>query len=94
MSQVPNLRTFVVRFISPSNTRGARVSISEPAQEMLFGRTHRVTIPYDHRYNSCKEVALAHLEGLGFDIKCTGEDSKGYVIMADNWGMDFIELTK
>lgn len=89
---LPNYRQFKVTFLSPTNSRGARVKITEP-KRFTDGKTISVTLSYDYAIGDIEQQAVNHLDGLGFKLvgRCSATNSN--TILCNNWGLDFIELT-
>ena len=93
MSDTPNYRLLEVAFLGPTNTLGARVAIIESAAKE-FSHTDHVVMSYDYAIGDPLKQALQHLESTGFNPVCTGYDGSRHTIMCDNWGDNFVELTK
>jgi len=88
---LPNYRQFKVTFLSPNNTRGARVKITEPKRQTQ--KTISVVLSYDYAIGDIQQQAINHLDGLGFTLVARCSDKNSYTILCNNWGLDFIELT-
>ena len=93
MSDIPNYRLLEVAFLGPTNTKGARVAILESAaKERKY--TDHIVMSYDYAIGDILTQALQHLKNTGFNPVCTGYDGSRHTIMCDNWGENFVELTK
>ena len=88
---LPNYRQFKVTFLSPNNTRGARVKITEPKRQTQ--KTISVVLSYDYAIGDIEQQAVNHLDGLGFKLVARCSETNCYTILCNNWGLDFIELT-
>ena len=88
---LPNYRQFKVTFLSPNNTRGARVKITEPKRQTQ--KTISVVLSYDYAIGDIEQQAVNHLDGLGFKLMARCSETNSYTILCNNWGLDFIELT-
>ena len=89
---LPNYRQFKVTFLSPTNSRGARVKITEP-KRFTDGKTISVTLSYDYAIGDIEQQAVSHLDDLGFTLVARCSDANSHTILCNNWGLDFIELT-
>lgn len=56
MKNIQNVRAFRIAYLSATNNRNARVSITD------IRRDKRIIIPFDYKANSSIEVAVAHLK--------------------------------
>ena len=89
---LPNYRQFKVTFLSPTNSGGARVKITEP-KRFTDGKSISVTLSYDYAIGDIEQQAVNHLDGLGFTLVARCSETNSYTILCNNWGLDFIELT-
>ena len=55
-------RMIRVKYLGPTNHKKSRVKLYDASGES-------VTIPYDHKYNSCLEIAVDYLLSLGFNVR-------------------------
>jgi len=93
MGHIPNLRMFKVKFLGPTNHKGARVTITEPAaRELTF--KHRIVLSYSYSLGDVLEQAVQHLQDIGMNVTCTGSMGDEYCIMCDNFAEDWVELKK
>ena len=67
-----NLNTIEIKFISPTNTKGDRIKLSQTR----FNKTATKIISWNYKYSSMEEIALEYIiNKLGFnedDIVGTG----------------------
>lgn len=89
--EVPNLRQIKVKFISPTNSRGARVCIYEP-RRYNYEQTQRKYFSYSYKYGDIMRQAFQTLKANGFNIvsRCSEYDS--YTFLCDNWSDEFFEI--
>ena len=80
----PNQRTFSVRFLSPTNHRGARVKITDLVRE------ESGTLSYDYATSYIYEQAAAYLIGRGIDdlTLCVNNQMDCYLITSPNFQAD------
>lgn len=69
--------SFNVKFISPTNSRGARVSITS------FRDNSRITVPFDYSIGNTLGIAEKALSDLGFTIIGYTETKDTYIILSD-----------
>ena len=69
-----NLNTIEVKFISPTNFRGARVKMNSPRFKSS------VTISYDYSMSNTYEIAQEWLESKGFVCEYMSEGRSCYYI--------------
>jgi len=78
--QIKYMRGFSVKFLGPTNYRGARVRITD------MHRRESIVIDYDYVFNNCLEIAAEYLKKLGIECICrTGDKEKDY-LLTDNFG--------
>ena len=71
---VKRYRCFKVKFVSPTNFRPARISISDERgikpSARIDGKNKRLTkiISFDHSQNNSADIALNYLESIGIPI--------------------------
>ena len=77
----PNQRTFSVRFLSPTNHRGARVKITDLVRE------ESVTLGYDYAASYIYEQAAAYLTDRGISdlTLCVNNQMDCYLITSPNF---------
>jgi maltose-binding protein MalE len=74
-----NLRGFSITFLSPTNSRGARVKIED------LRHNKKVIISYDYEFNNIKDIALKFLEEKGIKINFSLETKKSYILLTDDF---------
>ena len=75
-----NLRTFEVRYVGATNSRGARVQITD------LLRNEKRIIAYDYKFNNVMDMAIEFLQNeLKVEILYTSENQKGYLLHTDNF---------
>ena len=76
-----NHRVFTVRFLRETNTKGARVSITE----LHNNKTYKKVISYNYDYDTARQAAENYLKALGLNLVGYGETNYGCVILSDSW---------
>jgi len=74
-----NSHLIEVTYVSPTNTRGARVKL----KSIRFGDA--ITLNYDYALGNIREQAQKYLKAAGYDLICYGESQKGYIIASDTF---------
>jgi hypothetical protein len=77
-----NLRCIQVKFLGPTNTRGARVKITENRNSSKDS----ITLDYSYEIGDGLKQAKKYLQDKG--INCTGYTNLGgglYIILSDSW---------
>jgi len=69
-----NLNTIEIKFISPTNFRGARIKLTSPRFKSS------VTISYDYSMSNTYEIAQEWLESKGFVCEYMSEGRSCYYI--------------
>lgn len=75
-----NLRILHFKFLGVTNTKGARVKIDDK----YFNQS--VTIPFDYKYGSASETAVAYLLENGWAVE--GVNGELGIILMSEWGMN------
>lgn len=78
---IKNLRGFEISFISPTDTKGARVKI----KDLRHDKTK--IISYSYNFISCKDDAEVYLKSLEIPCLYCCETEKGYIILSDNFNI-------
>tara|TARA_R110000822_G_scaffold21770_2_gene68951 strand:+ start:250 stop:549 length:300 start_codon:yes stop_codon:yes gene_type:complete len=90
---IPNYRQFKVKFVSPTNHRGARVKIYEPKRYRDYKSTS-VTLSYDYEIGDVLQQAINWLIDNGFPkIVARCSEFENYTLLVDSWGEEFKPLT-
>jgi len=90
---IPNYRKINVSYIRPTNSRGARIKISEP-KRYISDKTKTIYLPYDYEVNGIHQQAFNHLLKIGFNVVARCSDTNEVTFLCDNWADEYIELTK
>ena len=64
-------RMIRVKYLGPTTYRESRVKLYDADGRVL---SENVTIPYDHKYNSCLEIAVDYLLDRGFNVQGVVQD--------------------
>ena len=90
-STIKNYRQLKVKYISPTNSRGARICIYEP-KRYNNDKTEKVYLSYDYAIGCIQEQAFIYLQEKGFNIIAKASEFENYIFLADNWADNFREL--
>ena len=87
-------RAFKVKFLGPTNNRGARITITEPSATTFESIKSRKTFSYDYALGDVLKQGIETLVRMGFNIQGYAQTETGdaYMIMCDNWGEDWLDL--
>ena len=88
-----NLRQIKVKFLGPTNHKGARIKLYEPSP-FDFRPTYSKTFPYCYRTGDIKAQAIDILKANGFEIVATATEYKNEIILCDNWGEKYLEINE
>jgi hypothetical protein len=93
-NDTPQLRAFKVKFLGPTNHRGARITITEPSATRFEGIKSRKTFSYDYFTGDVLKQGINTLERMGFNVQGYAQTETGgaYMIMCDNWGEEWLDL--
>ena len=91
--QLQNLRQIKVKFISPTNLRGARVKIYEP-KRYKDDSTQSKAFSYSYDYGDIHEQAYKILISNGWNVICSASEVNEYIFLCDNWGEDFKSINE
>ena len=81
-----NLHLIKATFHGATNTRGTRFSIESCLFSDRAGPKDKVTISWDYKYGSTKEIANNWIASRGFDIVGVGAlDAKSYVFISSTF---------
>jgi len=91
--EIPNYRQFKVKFIAPTNHRGARVKIYEP-KRYNDDKTTSITLSYNYEIGDILQQAVNWLIDNGFTkIISRCSQYENYTLLVDSWGEEFKPLT-
>ena len=80
MINIPNLRVFEICYISPTNTKGARIRI----KDLRHNKT--VIIPFEYADSNIKDTARTFLKSKGITCVSQGEGKKSYLLLSRDFG--------
>lgn len=81
MEGLKNLRAFEIKYISPTNTKGARIGIND------LRHNKKRFIAFDYELTNIKDMANNYLKSLGINCLYSCETKKGYIILTDNFNI-------
>ena len=87
-----NLRQIKVKFLGPTNTRGARIKIYEPSR-FHDSKTESKIFSYDYELGDIKAQAIKILEANNWEVICTASEFENYIILCDNWADHYNSIT-
>ena len=93
LNEIQNLRMIKVSFLSPTNSRGARVKIYE-TERYNDQKTESKVFSYDYEIGDIQQQAVNILQRNGFNIVSRASEFKNYVLLCDNWGDDFKNINE
>lgn len=79
MNYIPNFHVLQIKYLSPTNNKGARVSIKSERFEQS------ISIGYNHEFNSVADIANEYLSAKGFNIIGKAESKEGYYLITDTF---------
>ena len=87
-NEIPNYRVIKATFVSPTNTRGARVKLFESPR---YGndKIESKIFSYDYECDNVLSQAIAILDRNDMKVVCRGSENNHYYLMCDNWGQEF-----
>lgn len=90
---LPNYRVIKASFVSPSNSRGARIVLTE-TKRYNDDKTQRKYFSYDYAIGDVAEQAYQILERNGMKPICRASDVDNYMFMCDSWAEEFKSVTE
>ena len=75
-------RTFSVKYLGPTNVRGARYKITD------LRRNKSITKPYEYEFNSVSDMAEAYLESIGIKIDGLAMCDKDCFLLSENFDIE------
>ena len=88
-----NLRQIKVKFLGPTNYKGARIKIYESSR-FSWRPTYSKTFSYCYRTGDIKAQAIDILQANGFEIVATASEHKNEIILCDNWGDNYKDINE
>lgn len=94
MNDTPQLRAFKVKFLGPTNHKGARITITEPSATRFDSIRSRRTFSYDYAIGDVLKQGIEELFCMGFNVQGYAQTESGdtYTILCDNWGEEWLDL--
>lgn len=89
---IPNYRVIEIKFLPPTNTLGSRIKLTQPSRG-VDDRAKSKTIDLKYSDKDVQEQAIDYLKSKGFNIVGKVYLLNKYLIMVDNWGEDYINLS-
>lgn len=89
---VPNYRNINAYYVSPTNTRGARVCIEEK-NTYSGNKTTRKYFSYCYKTGDVQKQGFNILQAGGFNVMARSGDVNKYIFLVDNWGEDYIKIS-
>ena len=94
MNDYRQFRAFKVKFLGPTNHKGARITITEPSATRFDSIRSRRTFSYDYATGDVLNQGIETLARMGFNVQGYAQTETGdaYMIMCDNWGEEWLDL--
>lgn len=86
-----NLRQIKVKFLGPTNYKGARIKIYEPKRYKDDKEQSKI-FPYCYKTGDILKQGWEILEKNNFIIKGYSSEVNNYIILCDNWGENYLEI--
>jgi len=86
---IENTRAIKVKYIPCTNTRGARVKLTD---DYLSERKQSVYLSYDYEVSDVAKQALEFLIDKGFNVVARASNVNEYLFMVNNWNDDYLTL--
>ena len=81
MKTVNNMRAIRVKYLSPTNTKGTRIKLTE----RLCHTTDTITLPYDYATGNGTDQAIKHLQDKGINILGKSDIIDEIILFSDSW---------
>lgn len=91
--EIQNLRMIKVSFLSPTNSRGARIKIYE-TNRYNDEKTESKVFGYDYKIGDVQQQAFEILQANNFNVICRASEYSNYILLCDNWGEDFKKVSE
>ena len=91
--EIQNFRMIKVSFIAPTNSRGARIKLTE-TKRYNNQKTESKIFSYCYQTGDMEQQAFDILISNGFNIVCRCSDIDNRMILCDNWGGDFKKISE
>lgn len=86
-----NLRQIKVKFLGPTNHKGARIKIYEPKRRKE-GKEQSKFFPYCYETGNIKKQAIEILKKNNFVVVSYSFEYENYILLCDNWGEQYLEI--
>jgi len=91
LNQIKNYRKINVKFLAPTNLKGARICIYEN-KRYNDHKTEKKVFEYCYEMGDLFNQAAEKLLTNGFKIIGSCSDINNYTFLCDNWGQDFVSV--
>lgn len=91
--EIQNFRMIKVSFVAPTNSRGARIKLTE-TKRYNEQKTETKIFSYCYQTGDTEQQAFDILTKNGFDIVARCSDVDNYIILCNNWGEDFKKINE
>ena len=91
--EIQNLRMIKVSFLSPTNSRGARIKIYE-TNRYNNEKTESKVFGYDYRIGDIQQQAFEILQANDFNVICRASEYGISTLLCDNWGENFKKVSE
>ena len=88
--KIKNTRAIEVKFLSPTNNRGARIKITDN----YVDKKESKIFSYCYRTGNVLQQAINILQFNGANVVCRAYNKDNYIINIDNWADEFININK
>ena len=78
---INNNRIFTVKFLSPTNSRGARISITEDR----YNKKETKVLSYSYEIGNVLNQAIEYLLSININVVGYGEQKSNYIIFSNSW---------
>jgi hypothetical protein len=92
LNDLQNYRNINVRYISPTNHKGARICIEEK-KRYNDDKTKRKYFPYCYKTGNVQKQGFNVLVKGGFNVVCYTSTYDNYIFIVNNWGENFIKVS-
>ena len=78
---INNNRIFTVKFLAPTNTKGARISVTEDRHNKKDVKV----LSYCYETGNILKQAVNYLLNININVTSYGEQKSNYIISSDSW---------
>jgi hypothetical protein len=83
-NQVKNMRAIRVKYLAPTNHKGARIKLTE----QMYQTADIVTLSYDYAIGNGTEQAIQYLQNKGINLLGKSDIQGETILFSDSWRMD------